>query len=977
MTALAIGIYYILAGICAYASINHLCAGLQRPLDRCQLIFAAMCMLLAPFAILHALSQQAATPEQFIEYLRWSLNFALAFFLLFPWFIAEVTRSYPRPLLLAMSLSVAALIVGNSLEPNSLQYARFDGIHDVQLPWGDTITEGSGTRGTWLLPVAVALVFQMGFAIYAAARHHRSRGARHTRRMLLSFCLFMLCAVQGALVRISVIDFIDLAPFGFLTIVALMSMSLSRDSQQRLRDSERHFRSLVEQSPISMQLIATDGTTLSVNAAWEKLWGHTLEDLDGYSILDDPRLVDQGFGELVQRSIRGEPTDIPTLLHSPIGEGHMESPDQRRWIRSHIYPIRDAGGKVNSLVALNMDVTEEKRAQAAIQLIASGVSASTGAGFFQQLVNSLAQLFHAEFAYVGVIDEHDPTYISSLAVSRRGEPARAFSYSIPGTPCEITLREGSGTFPRDVARQFPQVGSLAEYNIEGYVGTPFFDADGKPLGVMAVIDNRPMEYDDKLREILEIFAARAGAELRRLQAEKHIRRLAFYDYLTGLASRAHLHERLSETLREVRASGSTGALLLIDLDHFKTINDALSHDIGDEVLRAVAHRLNDVVGDRGFLARLGGDEFVVLLRHGASSQQSAEETAHALASQIMDKLFSPLFVEERAFTLGASIGIVLFPDGGETELDIMRHADMALYRAKHMGRATIQFYSPEMQETAARRLQLEDGLRRAVGNQELELYFQPQLDAQGTVIGAEALLRWEHPEMGNILPANFIPIAEETGLIHSVGRWVFDQACARFTAWREQGVPFDGYLSINVCPWQFNRADFVEQVRHSLEKYAIDPGSIMLEMTETALLYDLEEAIERLCALRAMGLRVALDDFGTGYSSLAYLRDLPLDQLKIDKSFVGELNSTVEHPLVESMIAIGGHMKIPVVAEGVENINQREILFSHGCERYQGYLFCRPLPEQEFIRWLEERAATHDEAGKAASGITHLHRAIS
>jgi diguanylate cyclase (GGDEF)-like protein len=409
-------------------------------------------------------------------------------------------------------------------------------------------------------------------------------------------------------------------------------------------------------------------------------------------------------------------------------------------------------------------------------------------------------------------------------------------------------------------------------------------------------------------------------------------------------------------LGKARRSGTRGALVLIDLDHFKTINDALSHDVGDDVLRAVGHRLDEVGGGHALVARLGGDEFAVLMDIGSADMPMAEHMAQELAQKIMNKLVSPILLGERALSIGASIGVVLFPENGETELDILRHAEMALYRAKGLGRGNIQFYAASMQAAATTRLQLEEGLRRVIANDELALYFQPQLDAGGRMIGAEVLLRWRHPELGDIPPATFIPVAEETGLIHSIGGWVFDRACGQLSTWLKTGIPFIGHLSINVCPWQFARPDFVQLVSECIARHRIDPGVLMLELTETALLYDLEGTVGKLETLRALGLHVSLDDFGTGYSSLAYLKDLPLDQIKIDKAFVGELDRSKEPTLVATMIAIGQHMRLEIIAEGVETKLQHDILLELGCEGFQGFLFCRPLPEREFLQWLSERA---------------------
>jgi EAL domain-containing protein (putative c-di-GMP-specific phosphodiesterase class I) len=277
---------------------------------------------------------------------------------------------------------------------------------------------------------------------------------------------------------------------------------------------------------------------------------------------------------------------------------------------------------------------------------------------------------------------------------------------------------------------------------------------------------------------------------------------------------------------------------------------------------------------------------------------------------------------------------------------------MALYRAKNQGRGNVQFYLPDLLTAATSRLHLEEGLRHVIANRELKLHFQPQVDHHGNMIGAEALLRWHHPDMGDIPPTTFIPVAEETGLIHPIGRWVLDQACASLKSWLKAGIPFHGHLSINVCPWQFVHTDFVTLVQECITHHQIDPQWLMLELTETALLYDLEDTIAKLKALRSLGLKISMDDFGTGYSSLAYLKDLPLDQIKIDRAFISELDSTQKHPLVETMISIGRHMQLDVIAEGVETEMQRKILVELGCVNFQGYFFSLPLPENEFAEWL-------------------------
>ncbi|MEW6681325.1 MAG: EAL domain-containing protein [Nitrospirota bacterium] len=438
------------------------------------------------------------------------------------------------------------------------------------------------------------------------------------------------------------------------------------------------------------------------------------------------------------------------------------------------------------------------------------------------------------------------------------------------------------------------------------------------------------------------------------KAEQQVRRMAYQDHLTGLANRGSFHERLAETIVQAARTGQYGAILLIDLDHFKTINEALSHDVGDQVLREVARRLIAIAGERAFVARLGGDEFVMVVSGVSTHQQETIATARELAETVQSDLSKALPVGEHVFNVGASIGIAPFPSDGSTSKDILRHADMALYRAKNLGRRTNELYAPAMSVAADERLKLERSLRVGLENGEISLYFQPQIDAAGRLVGAEAMMRWRHPEMGMILPASFIPIAEETGLIHTLATWMFERVCDRLVAWSQAAVPFDGVVAINVSPWQFTRPDFVLQVEGTLTRSGVAPSRVTLEITETALLYDLQETVRKLTALRTLGIKIALDDFGTGYSSLAYLRVLPLDQLKIDRAFVNDLGIESGRALVESMISIGQHMKLQVIAEGVESASQRDTLLSMGCRYFQGYLFSYPLAEQEFLRWIAE-----------------------
>jgi len=741
---------------------------------------------------------------------------------------------------------------------------------------------------------------------------------------------------------------------GTLYAVGGVSIDVTEQIQaeESLRRSETRYQALFERANDAIFLMEDDRFT-DCNPKALELFGCRREDFLGNTPLafSPPRQPDGGDSaerarEKIQAAYAGVPQRFEwmhiradgTPFNAEVSLAAMELENKR------------------TLQAIVRDVTERKRLEDAIRNIAAGVSVATGEPFFQQLVVQLGKLFQARYAFIGLLDEADPAQINTVAVSTKGAIVDNFAYRLDDTPCANVVGQSTCIYPDHVQQLFPRDVVLQQLNVDSYIGTPLFDAAGKPIGLIVVLDTLPTVSTGEMQPILEIFAARASAEIQRIRAEAHIRRMAYQDYLTGLANRALLNERLAEQLTQGRQSSRFGVMLLIDLDHFKTINDALSHDVGDEVLRAVAHRLAGVVGDHGLLARLGGDEFAVLIPPDYDNREDAAHQARNVAAHVLRELSSPLAVGERILNVGASIGAVLFPgqhDG--TELDILRHAEIALYHAKGMGRGNVQFFLPSLQAMAETRLRLEDGLRRAIANEELDLVFQPQVNAAGQMIGAEALLRWDHPELGAVSPTEFVPVAEESGLIHPLGAWVMEQACDRLATWLRDGVPFSGRLSINVSPWQFAREDFVQQVTRVLEKYRLPPGRLMLELTESVLLYDLGGTIQKLHALRALGLGVALDDFGTGYSSLAYLKDLPLDVLKIDKAFVRELDGAADHPLVESMFAIGRHMRLGVIAEGVETTRQRDILLRLGCENFQGHLFAKPLSDANLLQWLADR----------------------
>ncbi|MGJ7460411.1 EAL domain-containing protein [Halomonas sp. MA07-2] len=434
----------------------------------------------------------------------------------------------------------------------------------------------------------------------------------------------------------------------------------------------------------------------------------------------------------------------------------------------------------------------------------------------------------------------------------------------------------------------------------------------------------------------------------RKAAEKEIHQLAFFDPLTGLPNRRLMLDRLEVALKDSYRSGKFGALLFLDLDHFKQVNDTLGHHAGDQLLQEVAHRLEGVLRDTDTVARLGSDEFAVLLYDLRGDVEEVAVIAERVANKLLAVMQAPLRLGEESLSVSISIGLTLYR-GHEATLDeILQQADMALFQAKAAGRNALAFFDPEMQVRLQARARLEADLRQALPNGELRLHYQPQVDERGAVIGVEALLRWQHPVRGLVSPGEFIPLAEENRLIVPIGHWVLETACRQLAAWTEDPARAALSLSVNVSPRQFREPDFVKRVLEILEATGAPACLLKLEVTESLLLEARDEARRRMLELRERGVRFALDDFGTGYSSLAYLKRLPLDQLKIDQSFVRDLlEDEASEAIVASTLALAQSLQLEVVAEGVESSPQRVWLVAHGCRVLQGYLFGRPVPVED------------------------------
>lgn len=432
-------------------------------------------------------------------------------------------------------------------------------------------------------------------------------------------------------------------------------------------------------------------------------------------------------------------------------------------------------------------------------------------------------------------------------------------------------------------------------------------------------------------------------------ASEEIKNLAFFDPLTQLPNRRLLTDRLQQALVASARHRQKGALLFLDLDHFKTLNDTLGHDIGDMLLQQVAERLTQCVRAGDTVARIGGDEFVILIEGLSERLFDAAAHTEAVADKILTSLNQVYQLGTHEYFSSPSIGATLFI-GHEIALEeLLKHADIAMYDAKKAGRNMLRFFDPVMQETINKRAEMDRDLRIAIAQKQFRLYYQVQVDIEDQPLGAEALIRWIHPERGMVSPLNFIPLAEEVGLILPIGQWVVETACAQLKAWESDALTSRLTISINVSAKQFNQPDFAKQVQTTVQHYAINTNLLKLELTESMLLNNIEHVIITMVALETIGIRFSLDDFGTGYSSLQYLKMLPMNQLKIDQSFVRDITfDNNDKSIVSTVIAMANSLDMDVIAEGVETKEQRELLMSKGCEKYQGYLFGKPMPIEQF-----------------------------
>lgn len=708
----------------------------------------------------------------------------------------------------------------------------------------------------------------------------------------------------------------------------LRALMLNAPLDTLLRELALFIESLVPDMRCSIMLVDPSQLTLS-NAAGPNIPADFRRWVEGFPI-------GEGYGSCGTAAARREMVIVPDIHRDPLWLPFLDTARDFDWLRScWSSPFFATSGEVLGTFAMYCD---KPRTPTAEESDLIGMAAALAGIVVQrrrdeQRLRDSEERFRATFeqAAVGVaLVSIDGRW---LKINQKLCDILGYSHDELYRLSPMAISEPEDW---DVSRRLERrllAGSIDQYRMD----QRYIRKDGSPVWVgLSVTVARDAEGTIQyLIAVIEDISERK-------RAEAEIERLALYDPLTSLPNRRLLIDRLQHALASARRKRRCGALLYVDLDRFKHLNDARGHAAGDALLKLVAERLLSVVRAEDTVARLGGDEFVVLLEGLGASVGAAMHAASGIAEKMRQALEAAFRPEGYEHYISASFGVTVFPKEGESAEDLLKEADTAMYRAKERSRNAVCFYAPEMQTAAQTRLSLERDLRAALGRGEFRLFLQPQVDAGRRVVGAEALLRWAHPEQGLIAPATFVPLAEDTGLIVPIGEWVLNTAAGYIR--RIEAAGADLSLAVNVSPRQFREPRFVESLKAILRRHGADPRRLILEITEGVVIADFSDTIAKMSELQQLGIRWSIDDFGTGYSSLAYLKRLPLHELKIDRTFIADLlvDGANDMALVETILAVARHLELQVVAEGVESELQFELLQRHGCHLFQGYHFGQP-----------------------------------
>ena len=840
--------------------------------------------------------------------------------------------------------------------------------------------------------------------------------------------------------------------------------ALIQNNEQLLNEAEAQkqnnvYLDSILSSSINIAIVATDlDFRISYfNPKAEELFNCTAGDVIGRTVMEihtDRDVKPQRLEDAIKKVAKKGEHCFSFTASSTDGEKQLEA---------RVAKILDRAQNAVGYTFISRDITEQQEVEQAIHTLMETTASAIGNNFFETIVHRLSAWLDLDFTLVGLLEK--PERVTTLAMQIDGESVPNTSYDLKDTPCNKATCSGYCFYPKNLTQLFPKNKMLAGLKAESYVGVPLKNRDNQTIGILCGTSRKKLVLPRNTKEVLNIIAARAGAELERklseeklmlashvyentiegilvtdvkghilsvnpaftaitgysaeeaigntprlLKSNKHnqpfykqmwhdliaqgswkgeiwnrrksgeiyperlaisaikdsdgkttrytaifyditdikesedrIRHRAFHDPLTELPNRLLFQDRLLQAIAHAKRSNDQLAIMFMDVDHFKNLNDTLGHHMGDVFLHQLASQLTEIIRVEDTVSRMGGDEFTILL-----TQISSEADAASIADKILSLFNKPFNLGGHNIHLGASIGIALYPNDGSDTDTLIRNADTAMYHAKEQGRNNYQFFTTEMESRVRERVILEADLRKGLDRDEFKLYYQPIYNLKTeAIMGFEALIRWQHPDSGFIPPDKFIPIAEERGLIIPIGEWVLRTACRQLDHWSRQGNNAL-YMSINISAHQFTKKNFMRIVNEILSSGKFKPEQLIFEITETAMMDNVGYTIQTLKQLRAMGIQIAMDDFGTGYSSFTYLKQLPIDILKLDHTFMRDvMHDPDSAEIAASIIDLAKKLRLNVIAEGIETAEQLEFLKQHQCARGQGYLFSKPVPQEE------------------------------
>ncbi|MEO8642135.1 EAL domain-containing protein [Pseudomonas sp.] len=744
------------------------------------------------------------------------------------------------------------------------------------------------------------------------------------------------------------------------------SMSISRIDTQgqilyaafikditRQHDEQRRLYLLslvVDTTENTIIITGASGAIIYVNDGFTQMFGYSAQDVVGRTPIE---VLAPYFTTSRIAAIRHQLVKNDAYRGQEFG---YDRGGQRVWCNVTTYPVHDPNGHLTNTVSVMIDVTHTRMHEVLRHKMLEAMVREESLVTLMNLACVEVQRIAPEvIATVLRVDGHG--LLHTLAAP--GLPA-AYSKALDGTAigpesgsCGAAAFSGESVMVSDIASHpfWDQFRDLAlPLGLKACWSTPIKSSDGRVLGTFAFYYRDSREPSPLHYFLVDACIHLCALALEREESRLHIRQLAFYDDLTGLANRNLLHARAEQAIAQASRHQSSLAVVFIDLDRFKQVNDSLGHPAGDEFLRVIAHRLSERRRESDIVSRLSGDEFVLVLPQCTS--------AHAtdLIEQMRGQLSAPCQISGVTLKPSVSIGVSMFPDDGRTMEVLLHRADMAMYQAKTSGRGRVCFFSDGLDQLAQGRLRLEAALREAIDGEALHLVYQPQIDLGGSgLYGIEALARWTHPQLGEVSPTCFIPLAEECGLIGEFGLWALREACRQLATWRQQGLRVPT-VSVNMSPTNFHNRNLSSIIARTLEQHGLQAKDLTLEITESVLMDTNPDTLTTIEEVHALGISLAMDDFGTGYSSLSYLRRMPIQELKLDRSFVHDLESdATSQALSEAVIRIGESLQLRVVAEGIETVEQQRILQKQGYRIAQGFLISKPLAAEDLGCWLEKR----------------------